>query len=46
MSEALLAPDSDWGVLVVTNIGESVAAPTVRAVIDAVISRHLQRSGG
>jgi D-alanyl-D-alanine carboxypeptidase len=41
MSEALLAPDSDWGVLVVTNIGESVAAPTVSAVMDAMVERHV-----
>ncbi len=41
MSETLLAPDAEWGVLVVTNMGEVVAAPTVRATIDAMVTRHL-----
>lgn len=41
MSEAWLIPGRDWGVLAVTNLGEVMATPAIRSVVDAAMARHL-----
>ncbi len=41
----LLVPNEDFGLLVVTNLGELMADPTIGVVVDAMIQRQVRADG-